>query len=181
MFQVFGKQPDDMELKQIVRASKLLGTNKIGVEQYVRCVSEILVSSIPPINVFQEATISYGFPPSPEIVKLVKKVRENGIKVSLLSDMYMFELEKTSPQGRSEGFDYTSFSSEIGFMKTDLEAFTATLNHFGVKPEDTLFVDDVFRFVQNAASLGIDTIWADKSVFKSPEQLAETIRMRLCS
>jgi HAD superfamily hydrolase (TIGR01509 family) len=79
------------------------------------------------------------------------------------------------PTGRYEGFDHTSFSSEIGYMKTSQEAFKTTLEHFDVKPERALFVDDVRHYTEVAVAVGMDVLWVDKSVFKTPEQLAETI------
>jgi FMN phosphatase YigB (HAD superfamily) len=175
MFSVFGKQPTEAEKEKILSVSGLLGTNEMVVEDYVNSVAEILTAQVPVTGVFEEATISHGFPPSQAMVQLVKTVREAGIKVSLLSDMYLFELEKTKAEGRYEGFDYTSFSSEIGYMKNSSEAFASTLSYFNVAPEKTLFVDDRPQFTQNAQLLGIDVILADKAKFRTAEQLAMAV------
>jgi HAD superfamily hydrolase (TIGR01509 family) len=179
MLDVFGRLPNEQEKERIVAVATLLGTNKTTAEDYVDRVARIMQSPIPDTQTFEDAVVSHGFPPSAPMVELVKKVRANDIKVSLLSDIYLFELERMRPTGRYEGFDHTSFSSEIGYMKTSPEAFMAMLRHFEVKPEKTLFVDDVLTFIEHASTLGMDTLWANKANFKSAEQLADAISKRM--
>ncbi len=89
--------------------------------------------------------------------------------------MYEFELAKTRPGGKYEGFDYTSFSAEVGITKHDPQVFQATLDHFGVPANKALFVDDVLLYTQNAASIGINVIWADKTKYLTPQGLAKAI------
>lgn len=175
MLKTFGRQPNETEAKKLLDLSRLLGANKIDVDTYLKQGSEVLSCSLPITKEFEKTVVSFGFPPSPAMVALVKKVRASGVKVSLLSDMYLFELLKTRPEGRYEGFDYTSFSSEIGYTKASPEAFTATLDHFGVNPDKALFVDDIPLYVENAKAAGMDALWVDKTRFQTPEQLADTI------
>jgi FMN phosphatase YigB (HAD superfamily) len=179
MLNVFGRQPNEQEKERIVEVATLLGTNAITADDYVGRVAHIMQSPLPNTHAFEEAVISHSFPPSPAMVELVRETRKTGIKASLLSDMYIFELEKMRPTGRYNGFDHTSFSSEIGYMKTSPEAFKATLDHFKVKPEKALFIDDVRHYTEVAKTVDMDILWVDKSVFKTPEQLAETIHAQL--
>lgn len=175
MLSVFGKQPNKTEKEEITQLSRQLGSNNITTDTYVNKVAQLLAVPTPERALFEQATISHGFPPTPVMVDLVKDARAAGLKVSLLSDMYLFELSKTRPEGRYEGFDHTSFSSEIGCTKASPEPYIATLDYFGVKPGKALFVDDVPQYAQNARDMGMDVLWADKSKFSSPEQLAEAI------
>lgn len=179
MLDVFGRQPNEQQKKRIVEVATLLGTNTITTEDYISRVAQIMQSSIPNTQTYEDAVVSHGFPPSPVMVGLVRDVRKAGVKVSLLSDMYLFELERMRPTGRYEGFDYTSFSSEIGYMKSSLEAFKTTLDHFAVAPQKTLFVDDVPLFIENAKTLGLDTLWANKAELNTATELAVAIRKRL--
>ena len=179
MLNVFGREPNAQEKERIMEVATLLGTNKITTEDYVSRVAQIMQSPTPNTQTFEEAVVSHGFPPSPVMVELVKEIRKNGLKVSLLSDMYLFELEKTRPTGRYEGFDHTSFSSEIGYIKSNPEAFRATLNHFGVEPQRALFVDDIPLFVENAKALELDILWANKAEFKTADHLADAIYKRI--
>src|SRR5437764_4625902 len=87
---VFGKQANKTKRERLTRLSRLLGSDKIKVGTYVRKVAQLLTSPTPSTKVFEETTISYGFPPSPIMAEFVRRVRASGIKVSLLSDMYRF-------------------------------------------------------------------------------------------
>src|SRR4051812_18776705 len=90
MLDVFGRQPNEQEKERIVEVATLLGTNTITADDYVKRVAHIMQSPLPNTSIFEETVISHGFPPSPPMVELVRSVRDGGIKVSLLSDMYIF-------------------------------------------------------------------------------------------
>jgi len=177
---VFGKEPTVPEGKKISLLSRELGSNEIQVGEYVDKVANILgTTPIPSIELFQDTTISFTSPPSLEMRELVDEARESNTKVSLLSDMYEFEIKLTKPTGRYDGFDYASFSAEIGVTKHNPKAFQATLDHFHVSSNEALFVDDVLEYTKVASSIGIDVIWVDKNTYKTPEQLAQAILVRL--
>jgi putative hydrolase of the HAD superfamily len=113
------------------------------------------------------------------MVELVSEVRKTGIKVSLLSDMYMFEVKRTRPWGRYEGFDYVSFSAEAGMTKWNPRFFEITLNYFQVAAQDALFVDDVFKNIEVAKKAGLSTLYADKERYESVEGLIDEIMQQL--
>jgi len=130
----------------------------------------------PTVEKFEGITISVTNPPSDTMKKLVKNVRKAGIKVSLLSDMYMFEIKKTRPTGKYKGFDYTAFSAESGMTKRNSDFFKQTLGYFNIAAEDALFVDDGKANIEVAQSIGLNTLYVDKQIFNSAEQLAQRIR-----
>ncbi len=119
------------------------------------------------------------FDPSPEMVALVKKVRGSGIKVPLLSNMYLFEIIKTKPSGRYDGFDHTVFSAEAGMTKSNPDIFLRTLEYFGVSPDRALFVDDIAKYTSVAESLGIRSIAANKASFTTGLELSSSILQEL--
>ncbi|HEY8992437.1 MAG TPA: HAD family hydrolase [Candidatus Microsaccharimonas sp.] len=176
MQKVFGREPTSFEKADISLLSRKLGANEIDSSEYVKAVTSILgVKGVPTTELFEDTTISVTAPPSPEMMELVQKVRMSGIKVSLLSDMYEFEIKKTRPMGRYDGLDYVSLSAEIGLIKRDPKALQTTLDYFQFKPDEALFVDDVHEYTNNASSLGIDVIWADKNIYKNPIELVQKI------
>lgn len=179
MHESFGVVASDSDRASIAPLSRLLAANRITTEQYVTEVAELLGSSSYDVARFEAATLQATFDPSEPMKALVDSVKAHGIRVSLLSDMYLFEVEKTRPWGRYDQFDYTSFSAEAGFTKADPEFFMQTLQHFGCNPDDVLFVDDIKRHIQTAQKVGIDTLHADKTVYISPSSLVEAIRAKL--
>lgn len=179
MTKAFGRAPIESEQALIAPLSHKLAEGSIETEEYVAQVARIMNVAVPTIESFENATIEVTHDPSPEMRALVKRVREHGIKVSLLSNMYLFEIMKTKTSSRYEGFDHASFSAEEGMTKQNPEMFLRTLRHFNVPPEKTLFVDDIPAHTTIAASLGIRTITADKEHFRSARELAEAVYKEL--
>jgi putative hydrolase of the HAD superfamily len=54
-------------------------------------------------------------------------------------------------------FEAFYLSHEIGMRKPDPKIFSFVLNKNGLKPEQTLFIDDTKEHVESAAGLGINT------------------------
>lgn len=176
---VFGRSATPSEKISIYEQAHLLGANKITSTEYVSRVANILRVANPQVAFFEKTAFSYSFMPAPEMVQLVKLVRDSGVQVSLLSDMYIFEVLKSKREGRFDGFDHLSFSAEIGFTKNSVEAFRATLTHFNFEPAQALFIDDVYDYTENARAIGMDAIWVDKASIKDVKQLAAQIRQKL--
>ena len=65
----------------------------------------------------------------------------------------------------SKYFDLTTIAYKIKIRKPSHEGFKLILNHFKVKPEETIFTDDSEKNVKAAAELGIHSIH-----FKNKEQ-----------
>lgn len=175
MTKAFGRAPSEPEQALIDPLSHKLGEGSIDSAGYVEQVARIMNVAVPAVESFEHATIEVTHDPSPEMRALVQRVRERGIKVSLLSNMYLFEIMKTKTSSRYEGFDHTSFSAEEGMTKQNPEIFLRTLRHFNIPPEKALFVDDIPVYAAVAASLGIHTITADKESFGSAGELVGAI------
>jgi HAD superfamily hydrolase (TIGR01509 family) len=171
----FGKIPTTEQYAAIHPFSSQLAANQIISSQYVKYVAEILNTPPPNYAIFEEATISVTYDPSPAMVDFVNYARSSGLSVSLLSDMFLFEVTKTKPWGRFDGFDYVSLSAEIGASKDTPEAFMHTLKHFNVPAESVLFVDDKMSNIITAQSVGLHCLWADKHKYVSVESLVEDI------
>ena len=178
---VFGRIPTEDEVALIAPIEKKLAQNDISTQEYVEHVADIMSIALPSVELFESTVLSITYPPSIAMVKLREKVAAAGIKTAILSNMFLFEMIITKPQGRYDGFDFTDFSCEAGLTKSDLKFFQITLHHFGVAAGKALFVDDMLTNIKTARSLGIHTIHADKSTFGNAEQLAEAISAELFS
>ena len=179
MTKAFGRSPSESEQALIVPLSHKLAEGGMTTEEYVAQVARIMNVVTPAVKVFENATLEVTHDPSPEMKSLVARVRESGIHVSLLSNMYLFEVHATRASARYDGFDYVAFSAEAGMTKSDPAFFLQTLSRFGVPPEKALFVDDIPACTAVAASLGIRTITAGKERFGSAEELARAISSEL--
>ena len=179
MQNTFGTIPDPEEQKDIESISRRLSIGQISTRQYVISVARRLRTQPPSPESFEENTIALTHDPSPEMVNLVSQAKKEGIRVALLSNMYLFEVTKTKPWGRYDKFDYAAFSAESHLTKSDPEFFICSMKHFGAIPSRTLFVDDVAAYVHTAEKLGVRTIHADKKRFSNAAALADAIRVEL--
>jgi FMN phosphatase YigB (HAD superfamily) len=134
----FGKIPNTKEAAEIAVQSREFTTAHLTTKEYVTNVARILDVPAPRSKDFEDITISVTNPPSEPMQRLVRSVRRAGLKVSLLSDIYAFEVLKTRPWGRYDGFDFTSFSAETGLTKRDPTFFEEPLKHFGMRADKAL-------------------------------------------
>lgn len=181
MTKTFSRMPNTEEATTIAVLSHKFAQNKITTKEYVSSVASIMHMSAPESDNFENITISVTNPPSKAMHELVGSTKDAGLKVSLLSNMYAFEINKTRPWGRYEGFDFVSFSAEAGLTKKEPDFFKLTLEHFGIPANKVLFVDDILAYVETAQSIGIHTIHADHAQLKNAEELAQAIRKELFS
>jgi FMN phosphatase YigB (HAD superfamily) len=71
-------------------------------------------------------------------------------------------------------FDKAYLSHRVGLRKPMKEIFERLMEESGLKPEETLFIDDSPQHVEGAKLLGIQTIYLEKGmtiegdVFKTP-------------
>ena len=157
-----------------------LGMGKIDSREFLRRVGRRLNVDKPiDRRRFETAVVAGTHMPDPTLTEMVRDLRSRGVKVGLLSDMSTFELNATRPTGRFEGFDFTYFSSEIGYTKRWKECFAYVLSLEDLEPSMTLFVDDSARNSAIAREVGIQVLHAKKSKYTTAESLAVEILRRV--
>jgi len=85
-------------------------------------------------------------------------VINNGTALTLNSFKTQFEFEKY--------FDIFVNSAEEGVKKPDARIFLLACKKLDVRPEDCIFIDDSYKNVLTANSLGMQGIWWDKRIDK---------------
>jgi epoxide hydrolase-like predicted phosphatase len=102
----------------------------------------------------------------PENVDYVKKLRRSGFKTFLLSNtnaIHVASFEKmidTSMGLNSfrESFDQVYYSNVIGMKKPYPSTFLKVCEWNGLKPQETLFIDDSIQHVKGASEAGLLTV-----------------------
>jgi putative hydrolase of the HAD superfamily len=93
------------------------------------------------------------------MIEWLRQLRQGGIKTGLLSNMHtamIFYLRENF--GWLDLFDFKTFSAEVRLIKPDRAIYEHTLEGLGVKPDETLFVDDREVNVQSAREMGIQAL-----------------------
>ena len=98
-----------------------------------------------------------------ENAELLKNLRANGYKLYLLSNTNVMHIDFYTKYLKqqfgsdllSDLFDRTFYSHEIGYRKPNREAFIYVLRTAGLKPAETLFIDDLEHNVIGARQTGM--------------------------
>lgn len=94
----------------------------------------------------------------PQMIKIVKKVRSEGIKTVILSDQTDW-LEIIDEQEHFyKDFDHVFNSFRIHRSKKDPSTFSYVCTEIGVQPEETVFVDDNEDNIIRASRSGLHTV-----------------------
>ncbi|MBU0980216.1 MAG: HAD family phosphatase [Nanoarchaeota archaeon] len=90
-----------------------------------------------------------------EIIKIVKRKYKTAFLTNYNRKFWGYVKEKLD---FDEYFDFGIVSYQIKARKPGPEGFKAIMDHFGVEPDETVFVDDSKGNVKKAAELGINAI-----------------------
>jgi putative hydrolase of the HAD superfamily len=94
----------------------------------------------------------------PKMLDVVDRMRAQGSIVAMLSDQtnWLDELDRDAALFRS--FDRVFNSFTIHKSKRDATVFTDVCEALGVKPEETVFVDDNINHIKRAQGRGLNAI-----------------------
>ncbi len=93
-----------------------------------------------------------------EMVGLVRRAREQGMRIGMLSNAYCDLGPYLSRFGVLELFDELVFSAVVGITKPDPAVYALACGKLGVPPERTLFIDDMERNVESARAWGMQAL-----------------------
>ncbi|MFH4978056.1 hypothetical protein AB6A40_004765 [Gnathostoma spinigerum] len=95
----------------------------------------------------------------PDWMRVLFKLRENGIKTALLTNNVKKKGNITFTHMDYSIFDLVVMSAVEGIRKPDPEIFRRTAKRLDVRPEECVFVDDFEENCKGAKSIGMGAIW----------------------
>lgn len=96
--------------------------------------------------------------PIPGMAELVEELKSNGYGIYLLSNASYRQHDYWPEVPCSRFFDGTVISADIKLVKPQPEIYLYTLNHFGLKNDQCVFIDDSGMNVEAANYCGIPAI-----------------------
>ena len=93
-----------------------------------------------------------GFRAADDMVGVVRRVRQAGLRTALLSNSWGMDYPR---EGWDELFDVTVISGEVGMRKPDPEIYLLCAERLGLPPSACVFVDDLAPNVRGAAAVGM--------------------------
>lgn len=104
------------------------------------------------------------------VISLAVKLRKQGIKTGIVSNVYAMTADRHRQLGNYNGFDSVVLSCEAGEVKPDPKIYELALSKLGVEPSEVLLVDDQEKCLPPAQALGMHTISAT-----SPAQIVADV------
>ena len=94
--------------------------------------------------------------------ELIKELKEQGYRLLVLSNMSKEYIEFLRKMPVFDYFDEQVISCEIGLGKPDRRIYEYLIEHCGVEPSETIFIDDRKENVDAAAEVGLATMHFDR-------------------
>lgn len=143
---------------------------RITLEEFIDWLADqIKELSISELNEFVEEYY-YSEETKYEVVKLIKRIDDQYQLGLMTNDIGRLD-EKLSYLGLTGIFDKIVNSSQVGYCKPQVEIYQAALEQFEVAGENVMYIDNDPVCLENASSLGIDTI-----KFQNHQQLENEFR-----
>ena len=147
-----------------------LESGRIAAEDFIQALQPLCTKRLT-MDAVRTAWLGYvGAPVNEQKLAYLDQLRRRGYRTFLLSNTNPFvqswaESDAFSASGRPLGSYlekcYTSY--EVGIMKPDAGIFLHMLSDVGIRPEETLFLDDSPANIAAAEALGIQTLLVEKN------------------
>ena len=140
-----------------------LETGKDDVVQFQNNIRKVLPGKVSDEEIDQAWNAMLVDFPS-DILKYVERLKPR-FKLYLLSNTNELHVKRFTEIFHAKfGYNFDNlfvkayYSNEIGFRKPDSRAYTSVLNDASLRPEDTLFVDDLKLNIEAAEQLGFNVL-----------------------
>lgn len=112
-----------------------------------------------------------------EILVTLQKLKENGIKICLISNCDIIDVMYWRESPLCKLFDYAVFSYEVGFLKPDRHIYEIAVQRMQVNPIECCFVGDGgSNELFGAKQIGMKTVCSEYLEKKSEEKRKEILK-----
>lgn len=108
--------------------------------------------------------------------RLIPELKMAGYRVIVLSNMSKEYIDFLRKKPVYRHFDEEIISCEVGLVKPEREIYELLLTRYGLRPDETIFIDDRQENVDAAAELGITPFLFDR---RNPEKSCEELKIKL--
>lgn len=114
---------------------------------------------------------------APEIVDTVRKLKEMGLKIGLISNADVGDRLHWEDSPAQPYFDDSIWSCDVGLVKPDPAIYRLSLERLGVLPEEALFVGDGGSDeLRGAKDVGLMTVCTEAISRRADPERAEILR-----
>lgn len=100
----------------------------------------------------------------PEMIDLVNRLKKDGYKVGMLSNVIPNTEREIRKNGGYDAFDFLVLSCEVGYAKPEKEIYEIAMTNLeGIAPGEVVFLDDQATCLEPAKALGMETVLVKSS------------------
>lgn len=137
----------------------------ISEENFWVKICRALDRPIPDVESLWSSAFRSVYSPRPDVFSIVSSLHDGGNRTAILSNTEEPAMRFFHEQ-QYDMFDVLVFSCAEGARKPERKIYEITIDRLGLKPEQTVFIDDKQEFINAAEQMGINTI-----LFKDVEQV----------
>ena len=113
-----------------------------------------------------------AFDPWPEMLNYIKQLKDNNIKIGLISNTVKPMSDIAVQKGLFKGFETLILSNIVGSAKPELPIYQKALDELHLSANECIYVDDLPKNLEPAKALGMKTVLASDK----PEETIALIR-----
>lgn len=142
---------------------------EISDEAFVQTVHQLHPGTKPITidDMLQHASI---FATAPTVYDLARRLRAQGIKTGILSNMFNFGASALRKKGSFDDFNPVLISCDAHCMKPDPKFYQLAVEKLGLPSGEILFIDDQQVMVDGAQRMGLQVLLA-----QSPAQIVQAV------
>jgi len=99
--------------------------------------------------------------PRPVMLEAIRRIRDRGLLTAALTNNWASEQRDDGARALRGHFDAFFESSVLGLQKPDPRIYEHACRELRVRPEHTVFLDDIGRNLKTARELGMETLKVD--------------------
>jgi putative hydrolase of the HAD superfamily len=96
--------------------------------------------------------------PEPEMFEFVHHIKQQGLKVAVLSNLFPAAEVTIKSHGGFDEFDAVILSCQEGYAKPEHELYAKAVSALGVEASECIFIDDRMAVLTPAWAMGMTTI-----------------------
>jgi HAD superfamily hydrolase (TIGR01509 family) len=145
---------DPKKNQEAHRLNDELSLGKLGYDDFISELAKLGGVGRDKVLQFTE-----DYRPNEELLSYIRDQLKPHYKLGIVSNAGQDWVLRIMGEDNVKLFDDIILSYKVGVIKPEPEIYELSANNLGVKPQECIFVDDIYRLCQGAESTGMKTIW----------------------
>jgi HAD superfamily hydrolase (TIGR01509 family) len=145
---------DGQKTQQTKQLQDQLSLGKIGYDDFIDGLAKIG-------GVGRQEVLKYTeeYHPNMELLGYIRDTLKPDRKIGIISNAGDDWVLKILGQEGKALFDDIILSYKVSSIKPQAEIYEMSATNLGVKPDDCVFIDDIFTYCSGAEAVGMKSIW----------------------